>query len=213
VTEPLAPANDAPTSRVERRRARTRERLLAATRELIGEKGVAGLRISDITERADVALGSFYNHFEAKDDIVEAVVGDTLETLAASVAGDDQPSSEDHAVIVSRAIRRFVQVAYDDDAFARLLVNLSSGDAVFATAVQPFARRAVLRGVAAGRFTVRDPEVTVISITGGALALMRAIVDGRYHEPDADRALAEQSLLALGVPVEEAREICFGDEG
>ncbi len=210
--EPPAPPDAAPPTRVARRRARTRERLLEATRALIGEKGVSGLRISEITERADVALGSFYNHFEAKDDVVAAVVGEALEELAASVAGDDLPEPHDDAVVVCTAIRRFVDLAYDDGELARLLVNLSTSDAVFAAAVQPFARRAVARGVAAGRFSVATPEVTVVWITGGALAVMRAIVDGRDLGAEAGRELAEQSLLALGVPADDVRRIVDAGE-
>ena len=35
--------------------------------------------IGEITEAADVAIGSFYNHFASQEALFEAVVSDTLE--------------------------------------------------------------------------------------------------------------------------------------
>jgi AcrR family transcriptional regulator len=192
----------APT-RTDRRRERTRARLTEATRALITEKGVSGLRINEITERADVALGSFYNHFESKEEIVDAVVSDSLRELAEALATG---AAEDPAELVSVAIRRFVGLAYDDPAFARLVVHLNHADALFVAAVHPAARRAVDLGVDSQRFEVADIEVAVTSILGGSLALMRSIVDGRLGK-DAEVAFAEISLRALGVPAADAAEI------
>jgi AcrR family transcriptional regulator len=193
---------DAPT-RTDRRRERTRARLTEATRALITEKGVSGLRINEITERADVALGSFYNHFESKEEIVDAVVTDSLRELAEALATG---AVEDPAELVSVAIRRFVGLAYDDPAFARLVVHLNHADALFAAAVHPAARRAVDLGVDSKRFDVNDIEVAVTSILGGSLALMRSIVDGHLGK-GAEDAFAEISLRALGVPAGDAAEI------
>ncbi len=190
-------------TRTDKRRARTRGRLTDATRELIAEKGVAALRIQEITERADVALGSFYNHFDSKEAVVEAVVADSLQNITETLAYD---TIEDPAELVSAAIRRFVGLAYTDPDFARLVVHLHHADDLFAVAVHPAARVAVQRGVSEGRFTVPDLDVTVTAIVGGALSLMRAIVDGRLGK-HADRSYAESSLRTLGVSPEEAAAI------
>jgi AcrR family transcriptional regulator len=190
-------------TRTDRRRERTRARLTDATRSLITEKGVSGLRINEITERADVALGSFYNHFDSKEEIVEAVVSDSLRELAEALATEQL---EDPAELVSVAIRRFVGLAYDDPAFARLVVHLNHADALFASAVHPAARMAVDIGVASGRFQIEDIEVVVTAILGGALALMRSIVDERLGK-GVETAFAETSLRSLGVPLADAAKI------
>ncbi|MCW3016293.1 MAG: transcriptional regulator, TetR family [Solirubrobacterales bacterium] len=207
--------NDLAPTRTDRRRERTRTRLTDATRALITEKGVGGLRISEITDRADVALGSFYNHFDSKEEIVEAVVTDSLRELAEAVAtrtGEDQ----DPAELVSAAIRRFVRLAYDDPGFARLVVYLNHADALFATAVHPAARGAVEAGVASGRFQIADIEAFVTGVVGGALAVMRGIVDERLGD-GAEIAYAEMTLRALALTPAEAAEIVRrpipGEEG
>lgn len=187
------------------RRERTRQSLLGAGRELITEKGVAGLRISEITELAGVALGSFYNHFASKEDLVEAVVGESIGALAEALATPTD-ADQDPAELVSVAIRRFIGIAYEDPDFARRVVHLEHADALFVANVHPPARRAVDDGVASGRFTLPDVDVAVTGIIGGALSLMRAIVDGRLGEGAHD-AYAETCLRALGVPADEAAAI------
>lgn len=176
-----------------------------AARALITEKGVAGLRISEITGRADVALGSFYNHFESKEDLVEAVVADSLQALAEALA-TRSTADQDPAELVCFAIRRFVGLAYDDPPFAQLVVHLNHADALFVTAVHPAARSALELGVESGRFDVADVEVAVTAIVGGALALMRAIVDGRLGA-GADVTYATTALRSLGIPAGEAQLI------
>ncbi len=57
--------------------ARSRERvadILKATGALLGEVGYDGLSTNLIAERAKVPVGSIYQFFETKDDIVAALV-------------------------------------------------------------------------------------------------------------------------------------------
>jgi AcrR family transcriptional regulator len=193
------------TSRRDRRKELTRARMLEAARTLITEKGVAGLRIGELTEHADVALGSFYNYFSSKEELVEAVVSESLATLAETIVMQ-APEGEDPAVPASVAIRRFVRLAYDDPDFARLVVNLSHADTLFVTAVHPYARVALERGIDSGRFLIRDLEVALVTLVGGAIGLIRSILDG-HHEDGAEITYADIVLRALGIPEDEALEI------
>lgn len=190
-------------TRTDRRRERTRGKLTDATRELIAEKGVAGLRIQEITERADVALGSFYNHFESKEAVVEAVIAESLRGITETLAADPV---EDAAELVSIAVRRFVGMAYSDPEFASVVVHLNHADALFGVAVHPAARTAVQRGITESRFDVPDLEVAVTAILGGSLAVMRAIIDGRLGA-NAELAHAEAALRSLGLTPADAAEV------
>jgi AcrR family transcriptional regulator len=187
------------------RPARTRQQLLSAAHRLIVEKGVAGLRIAEITEQADVALGSFYNHFATKDELVEAVVSDALASLAGEII-PAEPISGDPAVAAITALRRFVRLAYDDVPFSRLLVNLSRGEEVFLAAISPFAHTALERAAAEGVFEIEDVDVAVATIVGGGLSLIRLILDGQLP-PDADATYARMVLRSFGVKPREAARI------
>ena len=70
-------------SRVERRKERTRKALLAVALELFHQKGIYGTKIEDITERADIGKGTFYQHFETKEELLEVLLAQGLDALLA----------------------------------------------------------------------------------------------------------------------------------
>lgn len=49
---------------------KTRQKLLDVTNDLIKEKGFYNLSVNDITQKADVATGTFYTYFRHKEEIV-----------------------------------------------------------------------------------------------------------------------------------------------
>lgn len=53
---------------------KTREKLLQAAEKEFGEKGFHEAAITGITQRAGVALGSFYTYFESKEEVFRALV-------------------------------------------------------------------------------------------------------------------------------------------
>jgi AcrR family transcriptional regulator len=193
------------TTRADRARQRTRRLLLDAGRTLIAAKGVAGLRIQDITEEADVALGSFYNYFQSKEDLLEAVITESLSDLTSAIITNVEDDT-DPAEVVALANLRVIRLAYDEPDFARLIVNIGHSEALFGDAVQPYARIAVERGIQSGRFVVADIEVLLTSVIGGAFALIREILGGR-HGTHAHEAFARHVLASLGLPAQEAETI------
>jgi AcrR family transcriptional regulator len=67
----------------ERSRAETRERLLAAGRELFAERGLHGVTSHDIAARAGVAAGTFYLHFQDKRALLRVIAAETIALLRA----------------------------------------------------------------------------------------------------------------------------------
>src|SRR3954465_11713079 len=51
-----------------------RERIIRATIECIGEKGIERTSVSDICETADLSPGALYVHFANKDEIILAAL-------------------------------------------------------------------------------------------------------------------------------------------
>lgn len=189
-------------TRTQRQQLRTRRLLLDAGRELVAAKGVTGLRVQDVTERADVALGSFYNYFTSKDALLEAVISETLSAVASATLSEVDEHT-DPAEVVAMANLRVVGLARTEPDLARLIVNIAHSESLFGDAVHPHARLAVERGIAGGRFIVADVEVLLTGVIGGAFALIREILDGR-HGPHAEAAFARHVLGSLGLRPDEA---------
>lgn len=59
-----------PLTRRERKKQETRLKLMKAAQELFREKGYEETTIEEITEKADVAKGTFFNYFPTKDDLL-----------------------------------------------------------------------------------------------------------------------------------------------
>jgi AcrR family transcriptional regulator len=68
--------------RLVRRKARTRAALVRAAQAYIAA-GKTNVPILEITEAADVGLGSFYNHFDTKEELFHAAVDDALDAFGA----------------------------------------------------------------------------------------------------------------------------------
>jgi len=69
------------TDRRGRRRDQTRRALLDAALVLFADKGLYATRVEDITERADLGKGAFYNYFESKEGLIAALVAEGIERL------------------------------------------------------------------------------------------------------------------------------------
>jgi AcrR family transcriptional regulator len=68
-------------SRSERRRSRRRQEIIDAARQIIVQKGLSNLTIQDVTEAADMAVGSFYTYFPSKEALLEAAIWEDLQRL------------------------------------------------------------------------------------------------------------------------------------
>ena len=66
-------------SRLDRRKARTRQALIDTAVRLIAEGRGERASIAEITEEADIGFGSFYNHFDSKEQLFGTASGELLE--------------------------------------------------------------------------------------------------------------------------------------
>ena len=194
-----------PIGRHTRRREQTRAKLIMAARTLFARQGVDNTRINEITDEADVGFGSFYNHFDGKEAIVEAVLE---ETVAAQGAAIDALTErlEDPAEVVSAAHRYFVNLARTDPDWAWLLVRLDVSHNIVLSALGPFAQRDLRRGLKAGRFQVPDERVALHASGGALLAVMRGVLDGQLRK-NADVQHAQGVLRLLGLSPADAAEV------
>ena len=193
------------SDRQARRRRETRARLIRAAAALFARRGVESTRINEITNEADLGFGSFYNHFKSKEQIVEAVLAETLAAHAAAVA-DLTRGIDDPAEVVAVAHRHFVDLAARDPDRASLLIRLDMSLDLALGALGPFADEDIAAGVKAGRFAVTDRRVAMLDTGGALLAVMREVLDGRAPA-DAGRLHAEGVLRLLGLRDEDAREV------
>ena len=59
-----------PKGRREIQKEKVRQAIIASAEKCFAEKGIKKTAITDITENANIAVGTFYNYFESKEAIL-----------------------------------------------------------------------------------------------------------------------------------------------
>jgi AcrR family transcriptional regulator len=91
--------------------ARTRERIVDATRELHSEQGIAATSWDDIAARAGVGVGTVYRHFPSLDELIPACGEITLQLLSLPDAATVPTLFED-ATDPAERVERLVREAF-----------------------------------------------------------------------------------------------------
>jgi AcrR family transcriptional regulator len=203
-----ADPGERPVSRVARRKAGTRAALVAAARQFLAEDGRTDVSIQEITDRADVGFGSFYNHFSSKPELFEAAVAETLEhhgQLLDALTADLTDPAEVFAVCVRHSGR----LPSNRPELARILLHTGLEHLMQDAGLGPRALRDIRRATESGRFTVRHPEVALVA-TGGSLLGLLKLIDSSPGIDVAEVAdeLAVGILCLVGLPREDALELC-----
>ncbi|MBB6347257.1 TetR/AcrR family transcriptional regulator [Nonomuraea muscovyensis] len=198
---------DAAPSRLDRRKARTRAALIHAAQTFIAD-GRTNAAILDLTQAADVGMGSFYNHFSSKDELFRAAVEDALDRHG---AGLDELTRDmnDPAEVFAYSFRLTGRLHRRHPQLSKVLLNTGLTIATSEHGIAPRVRRDIQAGIQAGRFTINDPELAFVIATGTALCLGQLL----HTQPDRDDAQAtdqitEDLLRTFGIPADEAHEIC-----
>ena len=202
-----ASTKEGPT-RLDRRKARTRQALIDAAVRLIAEGRGERASIQEITEAADIGFGSFYNHFESKDQLFETASSEVLERWGRMIdrasAGITDPAEV--FSVIAAAVR------------PPQLDPSRSGPVHHRRRPRP-PRRAGRPGPAAPCGTSRPgkprvssawltAEVALSAVAGGLIGLLRLHQrhPERVEESSVDE-LAEACLRLLGLPAAKARRL------
>jgi AcrR family transcriptional regulator len=201
------PSAAEPVNRLQRRKMRTRAALIRAAQGFIAE-GRLGAPILEITQAADVGMGSFYNHFDSREALFEAALTDALDNLGALLDGltgtitDPAETFATNYRLSGRLFRARPREA------ALLLAN--GGSLILSDrGLSPRALRDITAAIERGRFTIADPEVG-LAIAGGTFVGLATLLRER-PERDTDTTVdevTERLLRTLGMTPAQARALC-----
>jgi AcrR family transcriptional regulator len=194
-------------TRLDRRKARTRQALIDAAVRLIAEGRGERASVQEITEAADIGFGSFYNHFDSKDELFRTASEEVLERWGQMI---DRACAgiEDPAGVFATSFRISGRLGWTHPDLAQFITGAGLGLLDIPRGLAPRALRDIKVGQASGRFTVPHADIALSTVAGGLLGLLR--VHQQHPEQIAETAvdqLAEAILRMLGVPAREAKRI------
>jgi len=177
------------------KRERTRSALLDSAISVFATKGYEATRITDITNHAGLANGTFYNYYRDKDELLK----DVAAGLALEVTGrinDEMEGIENGATRVALATARLLQAARrEPEWLGVLLEGLFLVPELQAATVQ-YLRQDLEMGVAQGRFKIEVDTLLINQIT--SLIRVALLLDHQMRD-ETIRRTCEAVLRLLGL--------------
>jgi AcrR family transcriptional regulator len=195
------------SSRFDRRRAQTRAALIGAAQDLLIE-GRLGVPIQEVTERADVGIGTFYNHFDSKDELFAAAIESAVSQWAESLDAVDDGTT-DPAALFARSFRLTGRLHRLEPQLSRVLLTQGHALSKSPDGMGPRARRDIRAAQEAGRFRETDIDRAMVVVTGAIIELGHLL----HERPELDEAetvdgVTSDVLVALGLDRSEAERLC-----
>ena len=172
-----SPASDGKAPRTARGE-RTLRKILDAARDEFGERGFSDSSIVAITQRAGVALGTFYTYFDSKEAVFQALVRDMSEQVRDHVAPALR-NAQNAMDGERRALESFLQFAREHRDVYRIIDEAEFVEPAAyrehyeTTAARIAARLAAARdkGEVAAGYSDKDLEVLAWAIMGANVFL------------------------------------------
>jgi len=187
---------------------RTRQAMLIAAQGLLAQRPIDALSVDDIVQAAGVAKGSFYNHFEDKQEIA-AVIQDDIRRQIEAAIGQANDGVSDPAVRAARAMAVYVDYILALPQRASVMARVSHGLASMDNPLNRGVMQDVAAGLQSGRFVAPSVEAGALFVIGScSMALMHAIEN---PNPPWVKMIAQQlgslMLRGLGVPMAESEAL------
>ncbi|MFE9323407.1 TetR/AcrR family transcriptional regulator [Nocardia sp. NPDC052278] len=180
-------------NRIDRRRERTRNALIGAARKFLSE-GRSAVSIQEITDAADVGFGSFYNHFQSKEQLFDEAVRSVLQ-IYSEMRDEIVAMYDDPAEVFAVSFRMTGRLQRQIPEGVRVILNSGTSVLLRDEGLGPRARRDIMSAQEAGRFEPMDPDMALMA-AGGALLGLLQLLDTR-PEADAEALIDELTLRVL----------------
>jgi AcrR family transcriptional regulator len=205
----MNPGSDRLPRRRDEARALFRNAILDAAEAVFAERGFHGARIQDIAERARIAVGTVYNHFEHKDQVLAALLEERGDAMHAQfLAAPDDPRA--FPARLTARIARLLDYVREHRAFFAIATEhgmFASGGAPGAPESKTKQRqverfRALFRelveeGVESGDLEPMDGDALVRFLGGTIRAFILSSLAERTSDPEA-QALTLVDLFLHG---------------
>jgi len=186
-------------TRGHKKRARTRRQLLDAGFAVLADKGA--ITVSDVVEAAGLANGTFYNYFDDRDALLDALAAESLRELTDRAAADTEGA--DPAVRFAVASLRVLDRAAADQRWGRVLVRLTDPPRSSRRALARHLRHDLADGHAQVRFRWGDDDPTLDLVVGTLMTAVRRLAWGAPR-PGYPAEVVARLLAVLGVDEAEA---------
>ncbi len=198
------------TSRRERKKDETRERITRVALELFAEKGFESTTVDEICARADVAKGTFFNYFPRKEAVLGAVMDrqlDFLESRVEVLLAKPGSVRDKMIAMVSEAAEAY---RHQPELHRHMMIEMLKGPVSVLAAKnaqgQSFVRRLIEAGQASGEIRADvDPDRLTWLFRGTFfMTMLNHVFEPAAFDPPSEVA-ARMAVLFDGLAPREGR--------
>ena len=190
------------------KRERTRMRLIEAAKQILASRGPeAG--VAEITDLADLAVGSFYNYYSGKEELFEVAANEAV-TAFEQFMFESTASLSDPVEVLSARIRLFGRSSESHELAAHIMVRTFSEQLGLHAGYRPGAMDDLHAAMATGRVAPKHPEAALSAIVASGVSLLARRLADPSIGPRAVDDYTETMLVMIGLGQEEAEELAHG---
>lgn len=172
------------------RSARTRRRILTTAMAVFAEQGPDGAVIGDFVKAAGISRGTFYNHFQSVEELLQATsVWTTQEVIG--LIEDAMEGIDGPVMRFGTGLRLFFAIAQRSVVWCQFVAR------VWAVGGITFPLRDIEAGLRQGCLNIPSPEAAFVLVNGGVRATLQQMGGGQTA-PDFGDHVTVLLLRALG---------------
>lgn len=163
------------------KRERTRTLLIEAGIDVLAERGLEGVSIDELMRQAGMARGTFYNHFQTREELTAAISQHIREKIFQLVV-DPIPAQYSHEAVFACVSYGFIQYGLQHPTVGWALVRIG-GSSQWVSGERFDRAHNALRALMPAP---ASPFMGLIYIEGVALMVLRRLLEGAITQSEAD---------------------------
>lgn len=199
------------SDRVSRKRSLTRIRLLKAAYDIFSKQGLDATTIQEITDRADVGLGTFYNYFASKEEIATRVLDCVIHDVARRNDIATSPFKTENPLYVQpTAIRLTIREAVTNPIWQWWIRHPDLLADRMREGFRAYGLRDIGDSLGTGTYNLNKEDIELVwvihcwIIVGGLRDILIL-----QHPLEREAYIVELIMRIMGVPSEKAKEAAY----
>ncbi|MEC0307796.1 TetR/AcrR family transcriptional regulator [Paenibacillus lautus] len=191
------------TKKADRRQIRTNQLLRRTLFELMGEKNISAITVTDIANRANINRGTFYLHYRDVPDMLDKIKEEVLQKIENIVIHIDPRDSRDYAVKGEPypASEQIFEELIRHAAFFRAIVG-PNGDISFVRQFREFMKEHMFAKHAfrmpAGENQIIPSDYLIAYMTSANIGLVIHWIESGMNKSAREMAIMMTQLLNYG---------------
>lgn len=188
-----------PSGKREQNKQANRAAILDAAQRLFLERGYDAVTIRDVIRQTGLAAGTFYNYFDAKEDLLRALVEDRIQAMTQELRRVRGAARSLDEFVQGAYLAAFTAIVQDPVLYNLMLRNEAAVRSLYQDAVMGLSTRAlrddIRDAIRRGIMPALDADYLAAAFFGAGYEMGRILAESPKKDPAAAAAFATRLFL------------------